>query len=95
MSRQDGHGNYDLVVVGGGNAALCAAIAAREAGRSVLVLERRERLGGACTLERPFEDQRYSVSPCAYVVGLLDELVIDELNLRQRGFECFVADLRA
>ena len=58
----------------------------------MLVLERRERLGGACTLERPFEDQRYSVSPCAYVVGLLDELVIQELSLRQRGFECYVAD---
>ena len=51
----------------------------------MLVLERRERLGGACTLERPFADERYVVSPCAYVVGLLDELVIDELGLRERG----------
>ena len=58
----------------------------------MLVLERRERLGGACTLERPFADDRYVVSPCAYVVGLLDELVIRELDLRRRGFECYVAD---
>ncbi|MGM7724773.1 FAD-dependent tricarballylate dehydrogenase TcuA [Metabacillus sp. Hm71] len=32
--------NYDVVVVGAGNAALCAAIAAREKGAKVLVLER-------------------------------------------------------
>jgi tricarballylate dehydrogenase len=32
--------NWDVVVVGGGNAALCAALAAREQGARVLVLER-------------------------------------------------------
>jgi len=31
--------SYDLVVIGGGNAALCAAITAAEAGASVLILE--------------------------------------------------------
>ena len=30
---------YDVMVIGGGNAALCAAISARRAGASVLVLE--------------------------------------------------------
>jgi phytoene dehydrogenase-like protein len=83
---------WDAVVVGGGHNGLTAAAYLARAGQSVLVLERRERLGGACTLERPFADQRYSVSPCAYVVGLLDELVIRELGLRRRGFECYVAD---
>jgi tricarballylate dehydrogenase len=32
--------HYDVIVVGGGNAALCAALSAREAGSRVLVLER-------------------------------------------------------
>ena len=83
---------WDAVIVGGGHNGLTAAAYLARAGQSVLVLERRERLGGACTLERPFENQAYSVSPCAYVVGLLDEVVIKELQLRQRGFECYVAD---
>jgi tricarballylate dehydrogenase len=34
---------YDLVVVGGGNAALCAALTAREAGARVIVVERAPR----------------------------------------------------
>jgi phytoene dehydrogenase-like protein len=83
---------WDAVIVGGGHNGLTAAAYLARAGQSVLVLERRERLGGACTLERPFADDRYVISPCAYVVGLLDELVIRELDLRRRGFECFVAD---
>jgi phytoene dehydrogenase-like protein len=83
---------WDAVVVGGGHNGLTAAAYLARAGESVLVLERRERLGGACTLERPFADERFVVSPCAYVVGLLDELVIRELGLRERGFECYVAD---
>jgi phytoene dehydrogenase-like protein len=84
--------DWDAVIVGGGHNGLTAAAYLAKAGQSVLVLERRERLGGACTLERPFHDDRYVISPCAYVVGLLDELVIKELDLRRRGFECFVAD---
>ena len=85
-------GHWDAVVVGGGhNGLTCAAYLAR-AGQSVLVLERRERLGGACTLERPFADPGFVVSPCAYVVGLLDDLVIQELQLTQRGLHVHVAD---
>src|SRR5215212_2163039 len=40
----------------GGHNGLTAAADLARAGRSVLVLERRERLGGACTLEQPFAD---------------------------------------
>ncbi len=31
---------YDVIVVGGGNAAMCAALSAREAGARVLVVEK-------------------------------------------------------
>ncbi len=84
--------DWDVIVVGGGhNGLTCAAYLAR-AGQRVLVLERRDRLGGACTLERPFADPGYVVSPCAYVVGLLDQRVIDELGLAARGLQVYVAD---
>ena len=39
LSMADLTEKFDVLVVGGGNAALCAAIAARRAGASVLVLE--------------------------------------------------------
>jgi succinate dehydrogenase/fumarate reductase flavoprotein subunit len=37
----------DVLVIGGGNAALCAALMAREAGASVLLLEAAPRSGAA------------------------------------------------
>ena len=83
---------WDAIVVGGGHNGLTAAAYLARAGQRVIVLERRERLGGACTLERPFADPGYVVSPCAYVVGLLDQVVIDELALAKRGLEVYVAD---
>src|SRR6266511_913117 len=84
--------DWDAIVVGGGHNGLTAAAYLARAGRSVLVLERREQIGGACTLEQPFPDPRYLISPCAYVVGLLDDLVIRELELERHGYRVLMAD---
>jgi phytoene dehydrogenase-like protein len=83
---------WDVVLVGGGHNGLAAAAYLARAGRSVLVLEGQSRLGGACTLEQPFADPRYLVSPCAYLVGLLHPLVIAELGLPRRGYRVHTAD---
>jgi phytoene dehydrogenase-like protein len=75
---------WDAIIVGAGhNGLACAAYLAR-AGKRVLVLESRPRVGGACTIEEPFPG--VLMSPCAYLAGLLHPLVIDELDLLKRGF---------
>jgi phytoene dehydrogenase-like protein len=75
---------WDAIIVGAGhNGLACAAYLAR-AGRRVLVLESRERIGGACTIEEPFPGVR--MSPCAYLAGLLHPLVVRELDFPLRGF---------
>ncbi|MEZ4734676.1 MAG: NAD(P)/FAD-dependent oxidoreductase [Caldilineaceae bacterium] len=75
---------WDVIVVGAGhNGLTCAAYLAR-AGKQVLVLEARARVGGACTLEETWPG--YRISPCAYLAGLLHPLVIEELNFPAFGY---------
>jgi phytoene dehydrogenase-like protein len=75
---------WDVIIVGAGHNGLTCAFYLARAGRRVLILEAREQIGGACTLEETWPG--YRVSPCAYVVGLLHPRVIDELSLPSRGY---------
>src|SRR5437016_2648517 len=76
---------YDAIIIGGGhNGLTCAAYLAR-GGRKVLVLERRDVLGGACVTEEVFPGCK--VSTAAYVNSLLRPQVIRELDLPRYGFE--------
>jgi len=74
--------SYDVVIVGGGHNGLVAAAYLARAGRSVLVLERRDHVGGAAVSERPFAGVDARLSRYAYLVSLLPRQIIDELGLQ-------------
>lgn len=70
-----------MVVVGGGHNGLTAAAYLARAGRSVLVLERSDSVGGAARSERVFPGHDARLSKYAYLVSLLPTLIVEELGL--------------
>ena len=73
---------HDVVIVGGGHNALVAAAYLARAGRSVIVLERLDHVGGAAVSERPWAGVDARLSRYSYLVSLLPRRIIDELGLR-------------
>jgi phytoene dehydrogenase-like protein len=78
------HSSYDAVIVGGGHNGLTAAAYLARAGRSCLVLERRDALGGAAVSDRAFPGVDARLSRYSYLVSLLPALIVDELGLQLR-----------
>ncbi len=77
--------SYDVIIVGAGHNGLVTAAYLGRAGRRVLVLERRELVGGACVTEELWPG--FKVSTAAYVNSLLRPEIIRDLDLRRHGFE--------
>jgi phytoene dehydrogenase-like protein len=80
----------DAIIIGAGhNGLVCAAYLAR-AGRRVLVLERRELVGGCAVTEEVWPG--YHVSTASYLTSLLQERVIRDLELARFGYRVDAKD---
>jgi phytoene dehydrogenase-like protein len=80
-----GASERDVVVVGGGHNGLACAAYLAKAGMDVLVLERRDVLGGAAATETMWGG--YEVSSASYVVSLMPDRIVAELDLKRYGYE--------
>src|SRR5262245_8301923 len=76
---------YDAIIIGAGHNGLVTAAYLAKAGYRVLVLERRDVLGGCCITEEPWPG--FKVSTAAYVNSLLRPEIIRDLELKKHGFE--------
>jgi phytoene dehydrogenase-like protein len=87
---------YDVVIVGGGHNALVAAAYLARAGRSVMILERLDHVGGAAVSERPWAGVDARLSRYSYLVSLLPRRIIDDLglriHLRRRRYSSYTPD---
>ena len=81
---------YDAIVVGAGHNGLTAAAYLARAGLSVLVLERREIVGGCCVTEEIAPGCR--VSTTSYIASMLRPEVISELRLADHGLRMVPCD---
>jgi len=81
---------YDAIVIGAGHNGLTAAAYLARAGKKVLVLERRDTVGGCCVTEEIAPGCRASTT--SYIASMLRPEVIRELRLADFGLRMLPCD---
>jgi phytoene dehydrogenase-like protein len=77
--------SYDAIIIGAGHNGLIAGAYLARAGKKVLVLERRDIVGGAAVTEEIFPGYRFT--EFSYVVSLLRPEIIRDLELPKHGLK--------
>ncbi|HEY8846097.1 MAG TPA: NAD(P)-binding protein, partial [Candidatus Limnocylindrales bacterium] len=84
-------GSWDAIVIGGGHNALVTAAYLAKGGRRTLVLEARDRVGGAAETA---ELGGVRVPRLADTVGRLRPSIVKDLDLRSHGLRLVAPDVR-
>ena len=78
---------FDVAIIGAGHNGLVAAGYLARAGRSVVVLERRDIIGGAVTTEELIPG--YHFSACSFLCYAFHPQIVHDLEMKRYGFEVF------
>jgi phytoene dehydrogenase-like protein len=83
-----GANNYDAVVIGGGHNGLVAAAYLAKYGKNVVVLEARDKTGGAAESSNPWpEAPDITVTTLSYTMSLMPDYILRDLRLKDFGYK--------
>jgi len=89
---------YDVIVVGGGHNGLISASYLAKAGKSVLLIEGSDHLGGASISYQAFPEHEVRLSRYSYLVSLLPDKIVKDLGIKfttkSREISSYTPDFR-
>ena len=89
---------YDVIVVGGGHNGLISAAYLSKAGKSVLLIEGSDHLGGASISYQAFPEHDVRLSRYSYLVSLLPDKIVKDLGIKfttkSREISSYTPDFR-